>query len=118
MNITFEPCVKVQNENRKIVMISLGGRPRLELFDFATPVSDQVATQFPGTKCAHRGNFRTQEPGLHNKITGLHPYTCIVHLSTCVHVYKQHYPVYYRVYTRDMHVCMCDMHVTFSPSFF
>ena len=24
MNITFEPCVKVQNENRKIVMISLG----------------------------------------------------------------------------------------------
>jgi hypothetical protein len=24
MNITFEPCVKVQNENRKIFMISLG----------------------------------------------------------------------------------------------
>ena len=26
MNITFEPCVKVQNENRKIFMISLGER--------------------------------------------------------------------------------------------
>ena len=27
MNITFEPCVKVQNENRKIFVISLGLAP-------------------------------------------------------------------------------------------
>jgi hypothetical protein len=59
---------------------------------------------FPDKNEPHRGNFRTQEPGLHNKITGLHPYTCIVHLSTYMYTCIQAALPGVLLYTRDMHV--------------
>ena len=35
MNITFEPCVKVQNENRKIFVISLGDQVKYQVLSIS-----------------------------------------------------------------------------------